>query len=200
MPTKGERTRERVIAQAAPVFNQRGYWGASLRDLMDVTGLEKGGIYNHFASKDDLAAAAFDHNIELMRACIRAALEGARPAVERLQAITDVYRRFVVDPPFVGGCPIMNTAVDTDDTHPMLRDKARRAMDELRDDTVARIVGRGVERGELRADVDPHQIAVVFVSMLEGALMLSHLYHDPSHMTIAADHLDRFVGDLAVQR
>jgi TetR/AcrR family transcriptional regulator, transcriptional repressor for nem operon len=198
--TKGERTRERVIAQAAQVFNQRGYWGSSLRDLMDATGLEKGGIYNHFAGKDELAAAAFEHNVDLMRARIRAALQGHRHAQDRLRGITDVYRLFVVEPPFVGGCPIMNLAVDSDDTHPMLRAKARRAMAELRDETIARIVARGVERGELRAEVDPQQVAVVFVSMLEGALMLSHLYDDSSQMAVAADHLDRFVADLVVQR
>ena len=45
---------------AAPVFNQRGYVGASMRDLVDVTGLEKGGIYNHFGSKEQLALEAYD--------------------------------------------------------------------------------------------------------------------------------------------
>jgi AcrR family transcriptional regulator len=180
------------------VFNQRGYWGSSLRDLMDATGLEKGGIYNHFRSKDELAAAAFDHNVGLMRAQIRAALNGRCHADERLRAILDVYRRFVVDAPFVGGCPIMNAAVDADDTHPMLRRKARAAMGELRDDTVARIVTRGVERGELKADLNARTVATVFVATLEGALMLSHLYGDPANMTAAAAHLDRYVTSLSV--
>jgi TetR/AcrR family transcriptional repressor of nem operon len=51
--TKGERTRARIVATAAPLFNQRGYVGASMADLMAATGLEKGGIYRHFESKDD---------------------------------------------------------------------------------------------------------------------------------------------------
>jgi AcrR family transcriptional regulator len=200
MATKGELTRQRVIERAAPVFNQRGYWGSSLRDLMDATGLEKGGIYNHFKSKDDLAAAAFDHNVDLMRCRIRAALDGRRHAVDRLLAISDVYRGFVVDPPFAGGCPILNAAVDSDDTHPALRRQAQHAMVELREDTLARIVVRGVERGELRADVDADAVATVFVSTLEGALMLSHLYGDPSYVDRATDHLDDYARSLAVDR
>jgi AcrR family transcriptional regulator len=194
--TKGELTRRRVIERAAPVFNQRGYWGASLRDLMNATGLEKGGIYNHFRSKDELAAAALDHNVELMGDRIRVALAGHRPALDRLRAILDVYRRFVVDPPFVGGCPIMNAAVDSDDTHPMLRSKAQHAMARLRDDTIARIVARGVERGELRTDTDPDTVAAVVVSALEGALMLSHLYDDPGHMSAVTAHLDQYLTSL----
>src|ERR1700730_4389162 len=59
--SKGEATRQRIIAQAAPLFNQRGYEGCSLQDLMNATGLQKGGIYRHFGSKEELAAEAFDY-------------------------------------------------------------------------------------------------------------------------------------------
>jgi TetR/AcrR family transcriptional regulator, transcriptional repressor for nem operon len=196
MTTKGERTRQRVIEQAAPVFNQRGYWGSSLRDLMDATGLEKGGIYNHFRSKDDLAAAAFEHNVGLMGERIREALAGRRLAADRLHAIVAVYRRFAVDPPFAGGCPILNAAAETDDTHPVLRAKVQEAMDSLRVETVRRIVERGVERGELRASVEPDAVATVVMSMLEGALMLGQLYGGLSFMTHAADHLDDYIDSL----
>ena len=194
--TKGERTRQRVIEQAAPVFNQRGYWGSSLRDLMAATGLEKGGIYNHFRSKDELAAAAFDHNVWLMGERIRAALAGLRHAEDRLHAIVDVYRTFAFDPPFPGGCPILNAAVESDDTHPMMRDKVRAAMADLRVATIARIVERGVERGELRPDADPDAVSTVFMSTLEGALMLDQLYRDAAYMGHAADHLDDYVQSL----
>jgi len=58
---KGEQTRQEIIRKAAPIFNQKGYDGAALSDLMRATGLEKGGIYRHFASKEELAAEAFDY-------------------------------------------------------------------------------------------------------------------------------------------
>ncbi|GIU89776.1 MAG: hypothetical protein KatS3mg010_0875 [Acidimicrobiia bacterium] len=46
------------------MFNRRGYVGASMRDLVDATGLEKGGIYNHFGSKEQLALEAYDHAMQ----------------------------------------------------------------------------------------------------------------------------------------
>jgi len=52
---------QEIIRKAAPIFNQRGYDGAALSDLMKATGLEKGGIYRHFSSKEALAAEAFDY-------------------------------------------------------------------------------------------------------------------------------------------
>src|SRR5258707_9181455 len=58
---KGEQTRQEIIRKAAPIFNRKGYSGAALSDLMRATGLEKGGIYPHFESKQELAADAFPH-------------------------------------------------------------------------------------------------------------------------------------------
>ncbi|HEX4488355.1 MAG TPA: helix-turn-helix domain-containing protein, partial [Terriglobales bacterium] len=59
--SKGEDTRKRIVAEAAAIFNQKGYEGASLQALMEATGLEKGGIYRHFTSKETVAAEAFDY-------------------------------------------------------------------------------------------------------------------------------------------
>jgi TetR/AcrR family transcriptional regulator, transcriptional repressor for nem operon len=197
-PTKGERTRQRVIEAAAPVFNQRGYVGTSLTEVMEVAGLEKGGLYNHFASKDELALAAFEHNVDVVAGLIRGGLDGKRHAIDRLLALVDVYRRFVTDPPFPGGCPILNTAVDSDDTHPALRDRADASLRRLRDETIARIVERGIERGEIRETVEPAAVATVLVAAIEGALMLSHVSGDPANMQRTADHLDDYIRSLAV--
>jgi len=48
------------VAEAATLFNERGFEGGSMTDLMKTTGLEKCGIYRHFSSKEALAVAAFD--------------------------------------------------------------------------------------------------------------------------------------------
>ena len=58
---KGEKTRERIVSKAAQLFNERGLEGTSLADLMEATGLEKGGIYRHFPSKEAVAVEAFEY-------------------------------------------------------------------------------------------------------------------------------------------
>jgi AcrR family transcriptional regulator len=55
--TKGERTRDRVIQAAYRLFIERGYHGTSMRRIAEQAGLALGGIYNHFASKEDILAA-----------------------------------------------------------------------------------------------------------------------------------------------
>jgi hypothetical protein len=114
--------------------------------------------------------------------------------------LLEVYRQFAASP-LPGGCPILNAAVETDDTHPDLRALVRVAMDRLRVETVERIVMRGVERGELvlPAGMSASSVATVFVSAIEGALMLGQLYGgDVSYMSAVVAHLDAYVSILEV--
>jgi len=188
----GERTREHIVERAAALFNQRGYSGASMSDIMAATGLQKGGIYRHFESKEALALEAFDFAVQRMAERFRAALEGREHAIDRLQAIVQVYARLPVDPPVPGGCPIMNTAVESDSTNPVLRDRARQAMDGLRT-LIRQTVKKGLARDEVRPEVDAEGLATLMISALEGGVMLSMLYDDPAHGVRTAEHLAHYL-------
>jgi AcrR family transcriptional regulator len=54
--TKGERTRQQIIQAAHRLFVERGYHGTSMRQIAEQAGLALGGIYNHFAGKEDILA------------------------------------------------------------------------------------------------------------------------------------------------
>ena len=197
-PTReqGERTRRRIVERAAPVFNTYGYSGTSMSDLMRETGLEKGGIYGHFANKEELAVASFEYATGVMRERFAAELAGKEGALERLFAVIDVLGGMAEDPPVEGGCPVLNTAVESDDANPVLKERAQRAMSGwLR--LIGRLVKDGVEGGELSPDADPRETASVVVGTLEGALMLSKLCDDGAHMERAVAHLRRHLRSLA---
>ena len=52
--SKAERTRQLIVQEAAVLFNQKGYAGTSMDDIMRATGLSKGGLYGNFKKKEDL--------------------------------------------------------------------------------------------------------------------------------------------------
>jgi TetR/AcrR family transcriptional repressor of nem operon len=193
--SKGEQTRRRIVARAAPVFNTHGYSGTSMAELTKATGLEKGGIYNHFASKEALALAAFDYAVQVMSERIAAALEGSEGAVARLRALVAMFADYIDNPPVAGGCPILNTAVEADDTEPALRARAQAAMTDLQK-LIGSTVKRGVMAGELRSDVEPRRVAVVVTALLEGAIMIGRLYQDSRMMSYAVDHLNAHIDSL----
>jgi AcrR family transcriptional regulator len=169
---KGEQTRERIIAAAAPIFNQHGYEGTSMQDLMAATGLEKGGLYRHFNSKEELAAEAFHFSANQVRKLRIDDLDRIPGALPKLRYVVE---RFVEAPsPIPGGCPLMNTAIDSDDGNPILRDLAAQALRRWRNG-LARIAAEGIETGEIRPGTDPKRVANVIISTLEGALMLARI-------------------------
>ena len=185
---KARQTREKIIQQAAPLFNQRGFAGSSLADLMRLTGLTKGGIYNHFDSKDEIALEAFDYLVGIVRQRYRSVLRQHRGAVQRLEAMLDLYRSFLSDASLQGGCPLLNTAVDSDDAHPVLKRRAQQAMDEWRV-FIVKVLEKGVQRQEVRAEIDADAIATLIIATLEGAIMMSKLYNDPIHLYRGVNHL-----------
>ncbi len=190
--TKGDDTRQMILHRAAEVFNRKGYFGASMSDIMQATGLEKGGIYNYFDSKDDLALEAFDYSVSLVRLEYQTALKDKRDAIERLRAIVGVFRAMSDGIPVAGGCPVLNTAIEADDTHPVLRDHARRAMDEW-SEFILRTVSKGIERGQIRPEVNADELASFLIATLEGAIMLTRLYDDPVHMNRAVTYLESYI-------
>jgi TetR/AcrR family transcriptional regulator, transcriptional repressor for nem operon len=193
--SKGELTRQRIIAEAAPIFNQRGYAGCSMQDILDATGLEKGGVYRHFASKEELAVEAFRYALSNTVKVRTENIEEIQGAIPKLHYVV---RRFTDGPSVMpGGCPLMNTAVDADDGNPVLR---RLARDGIKDWKVrlCRIVKDGIEHGEIRADIEPRRIANSIVAMLEGALMISRIEGNRHALRDAHESLNILLNDIAL--
>ena len=188
---KGEKTRQEIIRKAAPIFNQRGYDGAALSDLMRATGLEKGGIYRHFESKQQLAAAAFDYAWKIALDTRFEGTEAISNAVDRLKQIVRNFRdrRAGLVP---GGCPLLNTAIDSDDGNPQLRAKARRALSWWLE-RLQSIAEEGQQRNEVRAGVDCAELATLIASTLEGSLMVSRLERKDGPLDLACRHLEEYL-------
>ncbi len=190
--SKAQNTKANIIRQAAELFNQKGYAGSSITDIMRATGLKKGGIYNHFTSKEELALQAFDYAFSLVRQILWERIKQEQNAISRLKAMSSVYLDYIDHPPIHGGCPILNTAIESDDTHPKLRDRAREAMDSWRK-MIIKIVEKGIQKGEMRSDIEPELIATILISTIEGAIMMSKLYQDPYHLQRAVDYLHNYL-------
>src|SRR3989337_618976 len=79
------RTHARIVEVAAGMFRKNGIAATGVADVMKSAGLTHGGFYRHFASKDDLAAAAISHAVAISLAELEEAegLEAKRAALRR---------------------------------------------------------------------------------------------------------------------
>lgn len=181
-PTKGERTRARIVADVAPLFNERGFAGASMADLIGATGLRAGGVYRHFEGKEALAIAAFDHAAATHWTFYQKAVAGATGAAERVAALATAMASIVETPLIAGGCPLLNAAIEMDDAQPAMpamRARVRRAM-ELLVGLPRRILTEGIVAGEIASSIDAAAEARLVIATMEGAIMLAKLYDDPA--------------------
>lgn len=193
--SKGEETRQKIVQLAMPLFNQSGFEGTSLQDIMQATEMEKGGIYRHFSSKEEIAVASFRFALTLTRKTRTAHLaeiDGALPKLRR--AIQD----FVETPsPVPGGCPLMNTAVDADDGNPALRALVTQAFRDWRK-RLMEIIRKGQVAGEIRSSVSSRQIANTIIAALEGALVMCRLEQNKQPLHDARSSLELVLDSIAV--
>ena len=84
MAAKGIQTRQTIITQALQLFCVKGYYNTSINDILEATGLTKGGLYGHFASKEDLWYAVYDEALSIWRAVV---FRGIRSGADPLECI-----------------------------------------------------------------------------------------------------------------
>lgn len=190
--SKAERTRQYIIEKAAPIFNKKGYAGTSMNDIIEATGLTKGAIYGNFENKDEVALAAFDHNLAFINRPLADILRSKTTYVDKLLAIPVFYKNSYFYVSEHGGCAILNASTEADDNHPLLRKKVVSSIRTWKT-KIERTLQNGVDNGELKPDVQVGKTADVFIAMIEGGIMLAKITGEVSHLNHAMDKLEEII-------
>src|SRR5512147_3050282 len=90
-------TREDILEAAAQVFRQKGFHGASLRDIAEAVNLQKASLYHHVSSKQEILLALLDRALELLLERISAISLQDIPADEKLREMTRAYLRILTE-------------------------------------------------------------------------------------------------------
>jgi TetR/AcrR family transcriptional repressor of nem operon len=184
--SRSTRTRQLIIDSAAPIFNKKGYAGTSMSDLTAATGLTKGSIYGNFKDKDDVAVHAFQHNLDLIFDFFSKELKDAGPTLDKLLAYPRGFRKIYRMILSYGGCPILNTAVEADDTHAVLRKMAVDVLTKWKKSIVA-LITAGIKEGVIDSATNAQKSAEVLIALLEGGSVLSKVTGEESYMLNAID-------------
>lgn len=194
-PTKSERTRRRIIEKAAPLINKKGIAGTSIADLAEATGLTKGSIYGNFKNKDALVLAVYDYNIETLNRVFARELAGGQTPAEKLAAYPRIFRKLYSRLVRYGGCPVINTATEADDTHPALCNRVAETMRGWKRE-ISSLVEAGIQAGQIEPSADPARVSGLMLSLFEGGAILAKVTGDDAFMADALDHMETLIRDI----
>ncbi|WP_235599913.1 TetR/AcrR family transcriptional regulator [Alkalihalobacillus trypoxylicola] len=178
---KKDNTYNLIIDKSLFLFNTKGIHQTSIQDIMDITSLPKGAIYRRFKNKNDIALAAYEKAGSIIWSYMQNAIKGKGTATEKIIAISEIYLDAVHNPPIEGGCPLLNTAVESDSTFPELKQIMSIAFQEMRE-FVSAIISEGKDSGEFSQETDPNSLASYILSSMEGAIMTSRLTLNNEHI------------------
>jgi len=190
--SKAEKTREFIIQKAASVFNMKGYAGTSMSDLTEATGLTKGAIYGNFENKDAVALAVYDYNYSLIHDEVESVVIQYSSRLDQLYAMAAFYRTNYKKVITRGGCPILNTAVEADDSHPALRARAAGSINSWKK-LIERIIEKGKENGEIRTDANGREFGIAFVALIEGGIMMTKATGDSANLDTCVEVIEQLI-------
>lgn len=179
MSTKGIRTRQEIVEASLQLFSVKGYYNTSISDILQATGLTKGGLYGHFGSKEAIWDAAYERSVQIWQGIVfEGVREIAHPVERIMHAIENDLRNYIGGEVFRGGCFLFNMLVELPGQSESL---ARRILDGYQtfSNLLASWVEEAHELGILRAEVDSREVADFILTAINGAAVLYTASREP---------------------
>jgi TetR/AcrR family transcriptional regulator, transcriptional repressor for nem operon len=181
---RGRASRERIVERAAELFAERGIAGTSLDEVLAAAKAGKGQFYHYFRSRDELAAAAVGHRCAHVLAELTQALGSVSSLAQLEQALAGFVAKF--EQAGLPGCPIGTLATEVAGRNEGARLQAAAGFDAW-ERLLADALERMRQRGELRADAEPAELATGLLASLEGGMVLSQTRKDVGSLRIAVE-------------
>lgn len=192
--TKAEKTKAFIIAKSAHLFNRKGYTGTSMSDILEATGLAKGGVYGHFESKEKIAVAAFAYASTYVLTDLSLRIKAQDDTRGKLTAVINYYYNFIERSPIEGGCPVLNYSTHMGDLIPELKIAVAQVVKRMLD-SIFNIAEKGKKYKQVRAEVNSRQFAEIFYSRIEGAILLAKASGDGDSLNRLLDDLKQYMED-----
>jgi TetR/AcrR family transcriptional repressor of nem operon len=169
--------RDTILTEGLRVVLERGFCGASVRDIVQAAGVPQGSFTNHFASKEAFGLEILDLYFVQVRDGIRKTLRNdALPPLQRLGAWVDLQIRFLKKAGMRNGCLIGNFSIEAGDQSEVIRRRLVEIFDEIHQ-SVAYCLNAAVKAGELAPALDCDELASFLYSSLQGAILQSKAEH-----------------------
>jgi AcrR family transcriptional regulator len=174
----GERSRGRILEQAARLATVEGLDGLSIGRLAEATGMPKSSVYVLFGSKEELQLATIEAaRASFIEEVVAPALGSGNAGRERLAALCEGFLGYVQRRVFPGGCFFVATAAELGARPGRIHDLVATYQREWRD-LLEQTAREAAGAGELAPGTDPAQLAFELSAILAGANIVAVLPDD----------------------
>jgi TetR/AcrR family transcriptional repressor of nem operon len=171
--SKAERTKQFIIEQAAPIFNEKGIAGTSVDDVLKAAKVAKGCLYHHFENKEDLSYATIDFLLKKITDRIAMVTGKETTAKAKIYAYLDFNKQPLLT--YIdGGCPIFNMAVEADNNNPVVKQKVKDVLVKGQK-MFASILKDGISNEEFSATLNPEEFSFKMFAAIEGATIICRI-------------------------
>jgi TetR/AcrR family transcriptional regulator, lmrAB and yxaGH operons repressor len=193
-PTKGERTRGKLVATTAELLQRQGYHATGLGQIVEDSGAPRGSMYFHFpGGKEDLAIAALELASIAWRARIEDVIRGAPDLGAAVEEVCELLADDLAASNYEHGCPVAAVALEASATSDRIRTTVVAHYDAWRDAIVAYTHELGIARGPAR------QLATFTLAAIEGALLLAKVQRSREPLLVAGATLRMMAAQLSAR-
>jgi TetR/AcrR family transcriptional repressor of nem operon len=161
--------KEKIIHESLRQFSTKGFMSTSINDILEAVGTSKGGLYNHFKSKEDLFLAALSEARQIWRQRNLAGLNQLERPLEKIKKLLTNYRdHYLADlENFPGGCIFVNLAVELNDQQPHLAREVNEGFERFKG-MIKRLLDQEKAAGRLKEGIDTGLVAEMIFSGIVG--------------------------------
>lgn len=191
---KGRQTRLHFIEVSADLFNKKGYAGTTISEILNAAGYSKGALYRTFTDKDELSLEAFKYNLTKLKKGLVQHVQSKKSATSKLLAIPDFYRNSHVDQIVPGGCPILNTAIEVDDTNTKMNEVVKQAFSNWKN-LILEIIHMGKASNEFKQELKADELALYIIATIEGSITLAKTFKQKYILNTNMDRLKKKIQE-----
>jgi TetR/AcrR family transcriptional regulator, transcriptional repressor for nem operon len=163
--------REKILTEGLRVVHERGFAGASVRDIVEAAGVPQGSFTNHFASKETFCLEILDLYFKDVRAMIQRTLRNdSLPPLKRLHAFVDAQIKYLNRVGWRNGCLVGNFSAEASEHSEVIRKRLVEIYEEMRQ-AVAYCLKAAVKSGELPRNSECNDLAGFLIASLQGAIL-----------------------------
>jgi len=169
--------REQLLSAGVETLHQRGFNATSVQDITDAAGAPKGSFYNHFESKEALAAEAVRLYREKGRKRLTILQETKLSPLRRLRKYFESLNEAALKAGFAAGCLLGNFAAELSAQSPLVREQVAEAFARWCD-AIAVVIGQAQKEGAISRTLPPKALAEFVVHAWEGAMVRAKVEKD----------------------